>query len=297
MKKQVLFFVGLAFVALLWSCDLFSGKSEQLENAKKENVVTVDTVNNVIQDSLMSGLKVQVDDLNERINEGKAAIDSLGKRIKEMQNPGILWKVLILFSFLSTLIMIIVKIKEKRPDILFNEQINKSHTINELTKKVSDLEERARGGSAKIKQGVSKPSYNEELESLERRIKKIEEKLSKEKTNFFEQTGVVPEPQPSYCKYLYAKVNTGDYITECFESQVDGCIYKLTLSDNNHATFELISLNSIKSRNNWECAIEVQYNGMTLDDAKDFKLSTHGRIEKRDGYWKVVEKMKIELLK
>ena len=98
-----------------------------------------------------------------------------------------------------------------------------------------------------------------------------------------------------YQKVGYAKVDTDIYFTTIYDSNQEGCVFKITFTSQSKGKFNIISLDKIQSRNDWQKKVECS--GVSIKEASDFRLEDEGICEKIDEInWKVTKPLKIRLL-
>ena len=73
-------------------------------------------------------------------------------------------------------------------------------------------------------------------------------------------------------------------------------MFKLTFTSQTKGKFNIIALDKIQSRNDWQKKVECS--GVSIKEATDFRLEDEGVCEKIDeNTWKVTKPLKIRLIK
>ena len=93
---------------------------------------------------------------------------------------------------------------------------------------------------------------------------------------------------------MYANTNSEEFFTSVVETKQETCVFDIYLSSQTIGEFDLISLDKIKQRNNWDRVVECK-GDCTIEEANTFKTEQKGKCELSDGTWKVVEKLKITI--
>ena len=138
------------------------------------------------------------------------------------------------------------------------------------------------------------------LSLLESQIKELQSRLKDESspTKKDMNTSTIDSNQntktSAYNRIGYAKINTEHFFTEIFDSNLEVCVFKIQFSSEIVGSFNLISLDKIKSRNGWQKVVECS--GVSIDTAKDFQLIEEGVCKKiDDATWEVIKPLKIKL--
>lgn len=118
----------------------------------------------------------------------------------------------------------------------------------------------------------------------------------------YEEQKVVSQQKktPSYLKEGYTKLYNDNLFINIYDSNEEGCVFKIYLKDQDNGEFDLISLDKIKSRNGWEKVIDTERGGCSLEDATSYELKEKGKItfEKKDGddkIFRITQNLRIKL--
>lgn len=288
--------VILIFVFSLSSCfDCSNDHSNKSDEEKETTIVNDSTKKNAQEkDSLIKKL----------INLGEALsakVDSIQNKVEypqdEKEDKLNNYKYISIASIALSLIALVIVLtrrkgitKEQVEDII-KDYLNKSGIAFSLNK-------------------LNNLDYNK-LRSMESRMVEIEKKLKKLKKNN-KSGGNYPNPPtptpsppnppcpPPYPEPLtrigYAKIDTDNYFTTIYDSQIEGCAFSISFTSKEEGRFNLISLDKIQSSNDWDK--KVVCSGCSISEASDFQLEEEGLCKKIDEVtWKVVKPLKIKLLK
>ena len=92
----------------------------------------------------------------------------------------------------------------------------------------------------------------------------------------------------------YAKNDADVYFMKIYESNQEGCVFKIELTSPTTGTFDIISLDKIRAMNGWQQKVECS--GISIKDAPDYRVEEKGICEKIDNNtWKVTKPLKIKL--
>lgn len=299
---------------LFSSCELFSGKADNPQGDSKVEIqkieVLPDSIKNkmIEQDSLVRNLIAKIDSLTLGLNETKSNVSEIQSNVDNLKSPNRIWNFISIVAFIigvTALVMSIFKSKGlKRLDVenIFSDCMDQSTRLKAINNKIDKLQSSSRGSSSRgnIQQSSDIESR---LNSLEVTMKQVVDHINNStKPNVSTQN----EPdkqnhnyneQPSFVKAGYAKLNSQNYFIDIFESNQEGCVYKIQFKSPTRGEFDLISLDKIKSRNGWQDIIE--YEGpCTMAEATSYRLINPGVIEKYDSKtWEVKKKLKIYIYK
>lgn len=293
----------------LSSCGLFEDEKPTKETEGVKTIVELpDSVKQKIveQDALMTELLNKVDTLTAELNSTKAENAELKKNVAKLRSPKSTWTYVSICAFLLGLIALVAAlfkpkgIKEEKIYDIFDNCLEESRRIKQLQVDVKLLSSQRNG---RMPQASSSNASNSEmrLRQLENQMAQVIEVVDK-MTKPAQQ--VVPPHQETskshaeyeYQKVGYAKVDTDMYFTTIYESNQEGCVFKITFTSQSKGKFNIIALDKIQSRNDWQKKVECS--GISIKEASDFRLEEDGICEKIDeNTWKVTQPLKIRLLK
>ena len=308
--KKVYSLIVLTTIFALSSCSFF----ENDKSAKgKEDIRTIvelpDSIKQKIveQDALMTELVNKVDTLTEELNLAKAENAELKVKIAELKSPKSTWAYISIGAFVLGLIALIISllkpkgIKEERVYDIFKNSLDGSRRIKELQVNVNNLLSSLRNNRVPNTSSSYAPNSDGRLRQLENQMAQVIEVVNKITTPMSQPVSTRQEPTRSreendYQKVGYAKVDTDIYFTTIFESNQEGCVFKLAFTSQTKGKFNIIALDKIQSRNDWQKKVECS--GVSIKEATDFRLEDEGACEKIDeNTWKVTKPLKIRLIK
>lgn len=309
MKKNYILIVLTAIFALS-SCSFFEDdKSSKGKEEIRAIVELPDSVKQKIveQDALMTELVNKVDTLTEELNLIKAENAELKEKITEMKSPKSTWAYISIGAFVLGLIALLISLlkpkglKEERIYEIFKKSLDDSRRIKELQENVNSLLSSQRNNKVSNTSSSYAPNSNGRLRQLENQMAQIIQVVNKITTPVSQTVSTRQEPtrpreENDYQKVGYAKVDTDIYFTTIFESNQEGCVFKLTFTSQTKGKFNIIALDKIQSRNDWQKKVECS--GVSIKEATDFRLEDEGVCEKIDeNTWKVTKPLKIRLIK
>ena len=298
-------------IGTLLSCDLFEDEwpTTETEGVKTIVELPVSVKQKIVeQDSLMTELLNKVDTLTKELNSTKAENAELKKEIDELESPKSTWPFISISAFLLGLIALVFALLKptglKEEDIIdiVKDCIDSSRKIKELQVSVNNFLSSSQH-SNRMSQATSSNTPNSEarLRQLESRMAQVTEVVNKITTPA--QQEISPHQETfkthfdyEYQKVGYAKVDTDMYFTTIYGSNQEGCVFKITFTSQSKGKFNIIALDKIQSRNDWQQKVECS--GVSIKEATDFRLEEEGVCEKIDEInWKVTKPLKIRLLK
>ena len=312
MGKKIFIYIFLLVPTFCASCDEFE-ESDTIKNKEViSSEVTSDSVgqNQIEQDSLKQGQVSKVDTQITEILATKKEVEQLQSEIKDLKSPDNFIALLAFLSLLLAIVAIIMSI------IRTNKKINKweakDMTKQIVREQINDLEYRMTRAEKAIKEidkslaspsksSMSNGTFDKKLMELELRMNRIEGSCNAASSNHHSvviHSSIESEKtqEPAFLRIGYAKVDTDMYFTTIFESNQEGCVFKITFTSQSKGKFNIISLDKIRSRNDWQKKVECK--GVSIKEASDFRLEEEGICEKIDEInWKVTKPLKILLLK
>lgn len=310
MKRIFNLIICTTAIWALSSCSLFEDEKSTKETEGVKTIVELpDSVKQKIveQDALMTELINKVDTLTAELNSTKAENAELKKKIDELKSPKNTWAYISIGAFLLGIIALVVAIlkpkgiKEEEVVDLVKNCLDNSRRIKELQVNVNNLLSSQR--NSRMPQASSSNTPNSEarfrqLESRMEQVIEIVDKITKttQQTISSRQVTTKAHSEYEYQKVGYAKVDTDMYFTTIYESNQEGCVFKITFTSQSKGKFNIIALDKIQSRNDWQKKVECS--GISVKEASDFRLEEEGICEKIDeNTWKVTKPLKIRLLK
>lgn len=308
--KKVYSFIVLTAIFALSSCGFFEDDNSSKGKEELRTIVELpDSVKQKIveQDALMTELVNKVDTLTEELNSIKAENAELKEKITKIKSPQSTLAYISIGSFVLGLIALIISllkpkgIKEERVSEIFKKSLDDSRRIKELQEDVNNLLSSQRNNRVSNTNYSYAPNSDGRLRLLENQMAQVIEVVNKITTPVSQTVSTRQDPTRSreennYQKVGYAKVDTDIYFTTIFESNQEGCVFKLTFTSQTKGKFNIIALDKIQSRNDWQKKVECS--GVSIKEATDFRLEYEGVCEKIDeNTWKVTNPLKIKLIK
>ena len=308
--KKVYSLIVLTAILALSSCSFFEDdKSSKGKDEIRTIVELPDSVKQKIadQDTLMTELLNKVDTLTTELNFTKEKNAELKEKIAELKSPKSTWAYISIGAFILGLIALIISllkpkgIKEKQVYEIVKKSLDESRRIKERQVNVNNLLSSQRNNRMSNTSSSYAPNSDSRLRQLENQMAQVIGIINKITVTASQPVSTRKEPAPSrkeneYQKVGYAKVDTDIYFTTIYESNQEGCVFKLTFTCQSKGKFNIIALDKIQSRNDWQKKVECS--GVSIKEATDFRLEDEGICEKiDDNTWKVTKPLKIKLIK
>lgn len=308
--KKVYSLIVLTAVLALSSCSFFEDdKSSKGKDEIRTIVELPDSVKQKIadHDTLMTELLNKVDTLTAELNLTKEESAEMKEKIAELKSPKSTWAYISIGAFILGLIALIISllkpkgIKEKQVYEIVKKSLDESRRIKELQVNVNSLLSSQRNNRMSNISSSYAPNSDSRLRQLENQMAQVIGINNKITVTASQPVSTRKEPAPSrkeneYQKVGYAKVDTDIYFTTIYESNQEGCVFKLTFTCQSKGKFNIIALDKIQSRNDWQKKVECS--GVSIKEATDFRLEDEGICEKiDDNTWKVTKPLKIKLIK
>lgn len=310
MKKIFNIIVYVTVIMAMSSCDFFDDddKSSKDAAAVRTIVELPDSVKQKIveQDALMTELLNKVDTLTAELNATKTENVELKEKVAELKSPKSTWAYVSMGAFILGLAALLVAlfmpkgVKEEKAYDIFKDCLDESGRIKELQNNVGILlasQQKNRGQQSNIRFAPNVETRISYLESqMNQVISAVNKMISGQATSTNRSDPANPQKATDYYKVGYAKVDTDKYFTTIYDSSQEGCVFKITFTNQSKGKFTLISLDKIQSRNDWQKKIECS--GVSIKEASNFRVEDLGICEKIDeNTWQVTQPLKIRLLK
>ena len=314
MKRIFNLIVSTTAIVALYSCG-FSGNEEPSKNS--EGVKTIvefpDSIKKKIveQDALMTELLNKVDTLTKEMNSTKAENAKLREELEGLKNPkktltfvSICAFLLGLASLLLALIAFFFKSKGVKEDKVYDivEKSLDNYKIKELRVNVNTLLSSQRNNKTSHTGSSYAAESDTRLRQMESRLSQVIEAVNKitspvQQSASSRQETTRSNDEHEYQRVGYAKVDTDMYFTTIYDSNQEGCVFKITFTSQSKGKFNIIALDKIQSKNDWQKKVECS-GGVSIKEASDFRLEEEGICEKIDEInWKVTKPLRIRLLK
>lgn len=305
MKKILYVIVCIIAIFTVSSCEKEATKDPQ------DNVTTIEGVSQEIknkieaQDTLMNALVLKVDALAQALTLAQSENAELKAQVEKLESPRSTWAWMTIGAIALSIIAILMALlrkglSEKKVLGIVEDRLDRSERIKKLIFDVNNLRN---DNNRSTRNQLSNSSV-----TIENRLSQVEKVLN-DVVNYINgqaqnnqrqsQTGSQAEQQskqPEQHRTGYAKIDTDMYFTTIYDSNQEGCVFKITFTSQTKGKFNLIALDKIQSRNDWQKKVECS--GISIKDASDFRLEDEGICEKIDeNTWKVTKPLKIRLLK
>lgn len=311
MKKLFSLIVCTTAMLALYSCGLFEDEKSSKDTEEVKTIVELpDSIKKIIveQDAVMTELLNKVDTLTKEMNTTKAENGNLKEKLEDLKSPKNTLTYVSICAFLLALVAIIVtffKSRGVKEDRVYNivEKYFDDYKIKELRVNVNNLVSSSQRNTRSSQTNSSyAPNSDSRIRQLENQLAQVIEAVNKTTTQ--EQQSVLHRQETTsqheeneYQKVGYAKVDTDMYFTTIYDSNQEGCVFKIAFISQTKGKFNIIALDKIQSRNDWQKKVECS-GGVSIKEASDFRLEEEGICEKIDEYnWKVTKPLKIRLLK
>ena len=297
-------------IMVMSSCSFFDDDKSPKETTEVRTIVELpDSIKQkiVAQDSLMTELLNKVDTLTAELNITKDEIVKLRKEVDNLVSPQRIWAYVSMGAFVLGLIALLFAffkpkgIKKEEVDVVVKECLGNPHMIKGLQDYVNNLIS-AQRNSRNSPVGSSYASKTDSrLSQLEKEVSQVIADVnnmtaSAQSTTQTHSDAPKPRKDSEYQKVRYAKNDTGAYFTTLYETNQEGCVFKITFTSPTKGRFTIISLDKIQSRNDWQQKIECS--GISIKEASDFQTEEEGLCEKiEENTWQVTRPLKIKLRK
>lgn len=314
MKKSLNLLIFAALFLAVPSCSFF--EDEHSQKGGDETSSSIEGLSPeikehfVAQDSLMKDLVNKVDTLAEALNLVQNEKNELEKKIESLQSPRSTWAWMSISAAVLSIIAFLLALFKKgfnEKDILrvVNYRLDTSQRIKSINGLINDVE-----ALKNETQRCFQPTQSSSLASqnIDARLRKIESTLS-EVVNYINGHRPNNQPQPASqqenrnTKQVetqsvgYARIDAENYFTTIYDSNQEGCAFKITFKNATKGEFTIISLDRISSSNDWQQKIECS-GGVSIKEATEFRIEALGVCENiGNNTWQVTKPLKIRLLK
>jgi len=307
MKSFFNFIICTIAIWTLSSCSIFEDDKPSKEKEGLKTIVELpDSIKTKIveQDALMTELLNKVDTLTKEMNSTKAENADLREKLADLKNPNHTLTYVSICAILLALIALVAAffnpkgVKEGMVHDIVEKYFN-DYKIKELRVNVNKLLSSQRNDKTPhTSSSFNSDSRIQQLESQMSQVIQVVNNITEPQQQY---TSPYQEPtrlckESEYQKVGYAKVDTDMYFTTIYDSNQEGCVFKITFNSKTKGKFNIIALDKILSRNDWQKKVECS--GVSIKEASDFRLEEEGICEKIDEInWKVTKPLKIRLLK
>lgn len=311
MKKLLNFIVCSTAILALSSCSFFENEESPKDLTEVSTIKELpDSLKKKIveQDALMTELLNKVDTLTAELNTIKTENTELKEKLAELKSPRSIWAYVSICAFILGLIALIMAlfkpkgIKEQKVYDIVKKCLDDSRRIKELQVQVKNLLSLHHNNRTSQSGSSYEIGYDARLRRLESQISWVVAVLNTNKDGMeksvTQPSTDIPKPhrEPEYQKIGYAKNDKDMYFTTIYDSNQEGCVFEISFTSPSKGKFNIISLDKIQSRNDWQQKVECS--GISIKEASDFLVEDDGICEKIDeNTWQVTKPLKIRLLK
>lgn len=292
MKKLLNFIVCSTAIFALFSCDVFND-NEQSQDTNND-AATVEGISQEMkdkiaaQDTLMGALVLEVDTLGQALIQVQKENAELKARVTKLENPKSTWGYMALAALAIAIIALVLSLLKKG---VSREEVDKN-----FSKKFANSQRVAKLEYTVDQLNVSLRNVNENSRAVDitPRGRKSNDVHNTPSVVTKHQEQLCQSPKAEYLKKGYAKINSGDCFTQIFDSAEEGCVFSIEFKSATKGEFNIIAVDKIRSRNNWQEIVECT--GLSIKDATSFNVKELGICEKYDdSMWKITRKLKIKL--
>lgn len=311
MKKLLNFIVCSTAILALSSCSFFENEESPKDLTEVSTIKELpDSLKKKIveQDALMTELLNKVDTLTAELNTIKTENAELKEKLAELKSPRSIWAYVSICAFILGLIALIMAlfkpkgIKEQKVYDIVKKCLDDSRRIKELQVQVKNLLSLHHNNRTSQSGSSYEIGYDARLRRLESQISRVVAVLNTNKDGMEKSVTQPstdihkPHREPEYQKIGYAKNDKDMYFTTIYDSNQEGCVFEISFTSPSKGKFNIISLDKIQSRNDWQQKVECS--GISIKEASDFLVEDDGICEKIDeNTWQVTKPLKIRLLK
>ena len=312
MKKLLNLIICTAIIMAVSSCDFFGDNNSQNDDSKKpssiEGLAPEIKEHFVAQDSLMKELVNKVDTLAAALNQTQKENSELRAKIESIQSPRSTWAWMSIGAIALSIIALLLALfrrglNEHEVRAVVGDRLDSSQRIKDLIFNVNTLKNDVQRYSRNA-QSTSSSSENSDmrLRQVEKKLEKIVNYISGQQQNVQAQASTQrQETQKSnqtetQHRVGYARIDSENYFTTIYDSNQEGCAFKISFKNESYGEFTIISLDRISSSNDWQQKIECS--GVSIKDASDYRVEELGVCKNiGNNTWEVTKPLKIRLLK
>lgn len=309
MRKNYIIYIFIFIPILCTSCDWFNPTRMQNEDnfTKLEGVSPALKQHLKEQDSLYSELILKIDSLTNGLNSSKSDIEKLQYEIQDLKSPGSLLTSFAIFSLILSLLALIISFSRTSKKVDKRDVVESFKWVEDQIKKIEQRMIRAENNIREVNKNTSTSksdypnSIDEKLFDLERKIKELERILAVPAMGHSSnnhRAGNYVNPIPETVRTGYAKVNSGKYFVELFNSKQEDSIYTIKIVNTDEGEFDIISLDKIKTINDLKDVVELAPGSCLLEEATSYKVIDIGLCQRVDDKaWVITKKLIIKVFK
>ena len=312
MKRLLKLIICTAVITAVSSCDFFREDYSQNDDSKKpssiEGLAPEIKEHFVAQDSLMKDLVNKVDTLAAALNQTQKENSELREEIESIQSPRSTWAWMSIGAIALSVITLILTLfrrglNEHEVRAVVGDRLDSSQRIKDLIFNVNNLKNDAQRNSRNTQSGSSSSQNTDmRLRQVEKKLEEIANYINGQQQNAQLQTStqrqeIQKSNQAETQRVGYARIDCETYFTTIYDSNQEGCAFKITFKNDSQGEFSIISLDRISSSNDWQQKIECS-GGVSIKEATDYRVEELGACKNiGNNTWEVTKPLKIRLFK
>lgn len=308
MRKIAYFIILMLFSYFLMSCNDIERQQSRSENnnaqsttAHTTNIDSINSINNKLMafDSINRNLIKEYDCLATTMHTVRLQMDSVKTQmagvnttIQELKSPNWLLISLVIVAIVMSLFALILSLLISKKMVEKNQvfQITKDH--NEW-KYYSSMVNNTNKSLVNLKNAVA--AHGDEINRLNAIVSNFRRQNSNTPT-ISNAINRIPEKKETniVCENWFARSFKGKYFNEVSKHR-EGCIFKIMQISSNEASFDIISIDSIRSFTNWKEAVDYDANQCKIEDATMYETIELGKCIKENDEWRLTQKLRIKI--
>ena len=311
MKKIINFIICVAVIMAVLSCNFFGEDNPQNDDSKKpssiEGLAPEIKEHFVAQDPLMKEIVNKVDILAAALNKTQKENSALRSKIERIQSPRSTWAWMSIGAITLSVIAFLLALfrrglNEHEVRAVVKDRLDSSQRIKDLIFNVNTLKNDSQRYSRNTQSGSSSSQNTDmRLRQVEKKVEEIFNYINEQQQNVQEQTSIQRQEtrksnQVETQRVGYARIDYESYFTTIYDSNQEGCAFKITFKNESQGEFTIISLDRISSSNDWQQKIECS--GVSIKEASDYRIEELGVCKNiGNNTWEVTKPLKIRLFK
>lgn len=311
MNKRLNLIVCTVIIMAVSSCGFIEEDNSQANESPKstsiEGLAPEIKEHFVAQDSLMNDLINKVDTLATALNQSQKENSELRGKIESIQSPRRAWTWMsigaVVLSFISLLLAFFRRgLNEQEVRAVVQDCLDSSQRIKDLIFKVNTIKNDSQRYTRNTQSGLSSSQNIEmRLHQIEKTLGGMHNSINQQPQNVQMQATIQRQEnkksnQTESQRVGYARIDYETYFTTIYESNQEGCAFKITFKNELQGEFTIISLDRISSSNDWQQKIECS--GVSIKEASDYCIEELGVCKNiGNNTWEVTKPLKIRLFK
>lgn len=295
MKKIITILFALGAMLLVASCDFF--EDNPIQNVSNESPENTETQNGASQseneDSLLTA---KIDSMmSSKLSMTNDEIKDVQKKVDNLETSESTLRYIIIIALIIAIIAFIVVIKKPSKKII--DKLFKGYN-EKLSERINNIEQAywAVGGNSR---SVSQRSLYAQ-QQIEARLSQIESSINdlKNDKSTPDVNSCANNRGYDFAKEGYTSINSGRYFMDVSDYKKETSVFRIEFKNQFEGEFDIISLDKIKSRNDWQDVVEYTGNCI-MADAGNCEVVSKGICKKisNDNAWEVTRKLNIKISK